>query len=157
MKTPSLRMSRSLWRRLTFEVRKRGNGVQESGAFLLGEIQGTRIKHFIAFDDLDERALSSGIISFHSIGFVQLWNFCTKHRMQVLADVHTHGGVWTGQSETDRVNPMVETPGHMALILPNFGATSHRSLKGVGIYEYLGDHRWKSWDPRSGRVKLTIL
>jgi proteasome lid subunit RPN8/RPN11 len=157
MKTPRLNIRRSLWWRMVIELRRRGHGVRESGAFLLGDVQGNRIKHVIPYDDLDADALTSGIVSFHSAGFVALWNFCAQHKMQVLADVHTHGGKWTDQSETDRTNPMIELPGHIALILPHFAGVSEWSLKGVGIYEYLGDHQWKKWSTRSGRVKLTLL
>ena len=139
------------------ELRRRGHGVRESGAFLIGDVEGTKIKHFIPYDDLDPDALTSGIVSFHGAAFVPLWNFCAQHKMQVLADVHTHGEKWTGQSETDRTNPMIELPGHIALILPNFAGTSKWSLQGVGIHEYLGNHQWKTWSTKSGRVKLTVL
>lgn len=157
MKTAKLNIQRSLWRRMVIDLRSRGHGERESGAFLLGDVAGDRIKHFIPYDDLDVDALTSGIVSFHSLGFVALWNFCAKHKMQVLADVHTHSNSWTSQSETDRTNPMIEQPGHIALILPHFAETSRWSLTGVGIYEYLGDHQWNKWAPRSGRVKLTVL
>jgi hypothetical protein len=139
------------------QLQRRGQGVRESGAFMLGDISGNKIKHFILYDDLDPDALSSGIVSFHGAGFVSLWNFCTQNKMQVLADVHTHGDNWTGQSETDRTNPMIELPGHIALILPHFAARSKWSLKGVGIYEYLGDHQWERWNTASGRIQLTTL
>jgi proteasome lid subunit RPN8/RPN11 len=157
MKTVKLHIRRSLWRRMVIELRRRGYGARESGAFLLGDVQGNRIKHIIPYDDLDPEALTSGIVSFHGVGFVSLWNFCAQHNMQVLADVHTHGGKWTDQSETDRTNPMIETSGHIALILPDFAGGNEWSLKGVGIFEYLGGHQWKKWSSRSGRVKLVAI
>jgi hypothetical protein len=156
MKTARLKIQRLLWRRMVIELQRRGHGIGESGAFLLGAIAGDRIKHFIPYDDLDPDALTSGMVCFHGVGFVSLWNFCAHHKMQVLADVHTHGGKWTGQSESDRTNPMIELPGHLALIVPDFGSSSQWSLRGIGIYEYLGDHEWKTWSNRSGRVKLTV-
>ena len=157
MKPASLNIPLPLWWRLLGELRERGGGERESGAFLLGTEGESKIKHFIPYDALDEHALTSGIVSFHGIGFVTLWNFCAERSMRVLADVHTHGDTWTDQSETDRTNPMIELPGHLALILPNFAADNQWSLRGVGIHEYLGDHRWKKWGMSSGRVKLTVI
>ena len=156
MKT-NMRISVLLWRKLMGQLRRRGNGIRESGAFLLGNVGGCKIKHFIPYDELDPTALDSGIIAFQGVGFVPLWNYCQRHKMQVLADVHTHGGKWTGQSETDRTNPMIETAGHIALIVPGFACGNRASLKGVGVYEYLGNHEWRTWSVKSGRVKLTIL
>lgn len=154
MKT-KLTISLPLWRKLAGQLKQRGQGVRESGAFLLGELGGCEIKHFIPYDDLDPSALDSGIVAFQGVGFVTLWNYCQRHKMQVLADVHTHGGKWTGQSETDRTNPMVETQGHIALIIPNFARGNRASLDGVGIYEYLGDHHWRIWSADSGIFKVT--
>ncbi|HWX20150.1 MAG TPA: hypothetical protein VN578_09635 [Candidatus Binatia bacterium] len=156
MKT-NLRISLLLWRKLMAELKRRGAGVRESGAFLLGNVGGCKIKHFIPYDDLDPTALDTGIISFQGECFVPLWNYCQRHKMQVLADVHTHGGKWTGQSVTDQTNPMIETPGHVALIVPNFAKGNRASLKGVGVYEYLGDHEWRTYSAKSGRVKLPVL
>lgn len=153
----NLKISLLLWRRLIEQLDARGKGVRESGGFLLGDVGGDKIKDFIPYDDLDSSALDTGIVAFRGIAYVPLWNYCGEHKMQVLADVHTHGCKWTGQSETDRTNPMVETPGHIALIVPNFAHGNRASLKGVGIYEYLGDHQWRTWSAKSGRVKLTIL
>jgi hypothetical protein len=150
-------MSLMLWRRLIAELKRRGGGARESGAFLLGDAGGCEIKHFIAYDDLDPTALDAGIVSFQGIGFVPLWNYCRLRQMQVLADVHTHGGKWTGQSATDQRNPMVETPGHIALIVPHFARGNRRSLKGVGVYEYLGDHKWRTWSEESGRFQLSVV
>jgi hypothetical protein len=157
MKTPKLEINRSLWRKLVRQLHRRGGEVRESGAFLLGAAGGTRIEHFIPYDDLDPKALSMGIVTFHGEGFISLWSYCLDHKMQVLADVHTHGDKWTGQSKTDRTNPMIEQAGHIALILPHFAAANRWSLKGVGIYEYQGDHHWQKWEARSGKVRLTGL
>jgi proteasome lid subunit RPN8/RPN11 len=157
MQMLKLEIRRSLWRKLIRQLHHRGGEVRESGAFLLGARAGNCIEHFIPYDDLDPKALSTGIVSFHGEGFIPLWDYCLDHKMQVLADVHTHGDQWTGQSETDRTNPMIEQAGHIALILPHFAASNRWSLRGVGIYEYQGDHDWKKWAIRSGRVRLTGL
>jgi hypothetical protein len=60
--------------------------------------------------------------------------------LTVVADVHVHPG-GCGQSSTDRHNPMIPEPGHLALILPDFAARA-RLPGGIGIYEYLGSRRW---------------
>src|ERR1022692_4544341 len=62
----------------------------------------------------------------------------------VLADVHTHPGGSVYQSSIDQKNPMVPVAGHTALILPHFGRTAWWSLKGIGVYEYLGNFRWST-------------
>ena len=154
MTATKLQVRLQLWRRLMSELKHRGQGFRESGAFLLGDVGGSEIKHFIPYDDLDPTALLSGIVAFQGIGYVPLWNFCAEKRMTVLGDVHTHGRKWTGQSETDRTNPMVDTPGHMALIVPYFAKGNESSLKGVGIFEYLGDHQWRRWSERSGKIQI---
>jgi proteasome lid subunit RPN8/RPN11 len=40
--------------------------------------------------------------------------------MEVLADVHTHPGLDSSQSETDRTHPMISESGHVALIVPSY-------------------------------------
>lgn len=150
VKSKVLKIPVLLWRRLYSELRKRGKGRRESGAFLLGT--GSRICDFICYDDIDPTALETGIVKIHGAAFVGLWEYCALHQVKVLADVHTHPGAWTEQSHSDRSNPIVSQLGHIAIILPNFASRKWPSLQGAGIYEYMGDHRWKS-----GRIKISIL
>lgn len=142
MKTRKLTISIWLWMRLIKQLRKRGHGQRESGAFLLGRNGQSRITHFICYDDLDPMALDTGIVVFHGHGFVPLWEVCRREKMQVLADVHTHSDEWTGQSEADRTHPMVGQKGHVSLIVPHYGMRNLLELGGVGIYEYVGNHQW---------------
>jgi proteasome lid subunit RPN8/RPN11 len=146
-----------VWRRLVSDLRKRGHGERESGAFLLGESGSRRASRFICYDDLDEAALVSGIITFHARGFARLWDICQEQNLRVLADVHTHPSKWTGQSESDRTHPMVAQQGHIAIILPNYARGNISSLRGAGIYEYLGDHEWRNWGTESAPVKISLL
>jgi len=146
-----------LWWRMIQQLRKRGGGEHESGTFLLAKTHSRRVSRFICYDDLDETALESGIVTFHARGFVRLWDICQKERLKVVADVHTHPAGWTGQSESDRTHPMIAKAGHIALILPHFAQRTKRSLNGVGIYEYLGNHAWKTCYAKSGPVKITLL
>lgn len=149
-----------LWRRVTRDLRRRGLGRQESGAFLLGRQGGARAcaTAYVCYDDLDPHAYQSGGIAFHAEGYAAFWQHCREKNLQLLADVHTHPGAWVDQSPTDQQNPMVPVVGHTALIVPNFGRTPWWSLKGVGVYEYLGEFKWRSHLASDGgrRVVLTL-
>lgn len=146
-----------LWLRLVRELKRRGRGVRESGAFLLAKQDANRVVDFVCYDEMDPTALDSGIVVFHGSGFVRLWDICSSRGVRVIADVHTHGGRWTGQSDADRTHPMVAQSGHLALILPHFARRELQLLRGVGIYEYLGNHEWSRHAPRSGRFRITPL
>lgn len=134
-----------LWRRVILDLRLRGGRRGESGAFLLGPDAGDRAvaTSYICYDDLDPRAYQRGGIAFHASGCAALWAHCRKLRVEVLADVHTHPGSATGQSDIDQRNPMIPVVGHTALIVPHFGYSPWWTLKGVGIYEYVGGFAWR--------------
>ena len=143
------------WIRLIRRLRQRGGGNRESGAFLLGRPNSIRVVKFICYDDLDPNALDTGIITFHGAGFVPLWDYCREHKLCVIADVHTHGGEWTGQSGSDRTHPMIGVKGHVALIVPHYAQRNTFNAKGVGTFQYLGNHEWREYP--EGGVNLTIL
>lgn len=157
MRINSIKIPTLVWRSLLRELRKRGGGFRESGAFLLGKVGSRRVSRFLCYDDLDDGAIETGIITLHAVGFVRLWEICQNENLRVLADVHTHPSAWTGQSESDRTHPMIAKPGHLALILPNYAKRNWRPLAGASVYEYLGDHEWKPWPSKSGPVQITIL
>ena len=133
----------ALWRGLLHELRRRGRGRFESGAFLLGRVSGKRrrIESVAYYDDLDPEALLTGIVVFEGRGYGPLWALCRETDRIVVADVHTHGGV-ARQSSLDRDNPMIATAGHLAIIVPGF-ADGRIQLSDLGIYEYEGAHRWR--------------
>jgi proteasome lid subunit RPN8/RPN11 len=149
-----------LWTRVIRQLRRRGGGRRESGAFLLGRQHGTsaRASTFVCYDDLDPHAYQSGAIAFHAEGYAAFWQYCREKRLQLLADVHTHPGSHVGQSHTDQQNPMVPVVGHTAMIVPNFGRTPWWSLNGVGVYEYLGNFKWRTHSVSDGarRIALTL-
>jgi len=149
-----------LWAALIFQLRNRGSGEGESGAFLLGpqDSNSGRVTTYVCYDDLDPEALQSGAITFHAPGYATLWEYCRKKKLKALADVHTHPGQYVGQSSTDQRNPMIPVQGHTAMIVPNFGRTAWWSLNAVGVYEYLGDFKWRPHDASemSRRVRLTL-
>ena len=154
MLTTDLVINKILWKKLIKELKARGKGVRESGAFLLGNSLENRVTEFICYDDLDHHALDSGIIVFEGDGYIPLWKICKEKGIQVLADAHTHPGCWTGQSSADKKHPMIAQAGHIALIVPNLATKKGQLLKGVGIHEYLGDKQWKSWETNSGKIKI---
>lgn len=156
----SIRISFFLWWRLVHRLRRRGQGRRESGAFLLGSADNLagKVSSFICYDDLDPDAYQSGAIAFHADGYAALWEHCRNHRLQVLADVHTHPGWGVEQSYIDRENPMIPVMGHTGMIVPNFATSAKLSLAGVGIYEYLGGFKWRKHDPaiKLARVRLAL-
>jgi hypothetical protein len=143
-----------LWRRLLSELRERGEGRHESGAFLLGHRAAgrARVVDFIPYDDLDPQCLDTGIVQFDGMYFGRLWELCRERQLTVVADVHTHPGRAI-QSLSDRDNPMIAQRGHLALILPNFAAGSP-SRRSIGMYRYRGNHEWDVVPPERRDVFL---
>jgi len=146
--------------RAIFDLRRRGAGKGESGAFLLGpnNSRTRRVNTYICYDELDPAAYQNGAIAFHASGYVALWQYCREKKLEVLADVHTHPGSWVDQSSIDQRHPMVPVVGHTAMIVPHFANTRWWSLQAVGVYEYLGSFRWRIHPPsdRPRRVKLSL-
>lgn len=139
-----------MWEAGQAELRRRGGGRRESGAFLLGSIHGRRrrVERFVYYDDLDPCALDSGIVALDGSAYGPLWSLCRRTGLSVVADVHTHPRR-AFFSEADRAHPMVDEPGHLALVLPDFAATScSRGDMGTwALYEYGGvgpggRHEW---------------
>lgn len=136
-----------LWRAGLEELRRRGGGRRESGAFLLGartthgSADRRRVLRFVYYDDLDARCLDSGVVVFDGARFGPLWQLCREAGLEVVADVHTHPGLAL-QSDTDRRHPMIATPGHFAVIVPDFAQRIPASVE-LGLYEYLGAHQWR--------------
>lgn len=152
-----LRIPRIKWLQLLYELKCKGAGYRESGAFLLGKLGDRKVCHYICYDELDENAFSSGCIVLRKIAWIRLWDYCAKNKMHVLADVHTHPSQWTSQSHSDKHNPMVSQSGHIALIVPNYAKHWWRGLRGVGIHEYISNNSWNIWAEKSGKVKLVLL
>lgn len=134
-----------LWWRLRRKLRERGqNQTRESGAFLLGcrKEERKRIVDFVLYDDLDPHCLDSGIVRFDGRYYSDLWAICKKRGLVVVADIHVHPG-GSGQSDSDRMHPMIARKGHIALILPRF-ASSPQPRRDIGTYIYQGDKNWAS-------------
>lgn len=148
MQTVKLKIPLTLWKKLIRELKKRGRGKRETGAFLLGSKDSNSITEFICYDDLDPHAFDSGIIVFNGDGFIPLWKHCKENGLKVLADIHTHPSRWTGQSGTDKKHPMIAQSGHLALIVPNYATRWRQRLNGIGAHEFLGNREWKTWNSK---------
>jgi proteasome lid subunit RPN8/RPN11 len=155
VKVKQLSISVSLWAKLIDDLKVRGKGKRESGAFLLGPLDSPGVTEYICYDDLDPHSLDTGIIVFHHIGFTPLWAHCLANKLTVYADVHTHPPGSTRQSWSDIDNPMIVEKGHIALIVPNYARNRSQMLQGVGIYEYLGDKKWKIHTGSPDYINLT--
>jgi proteasome lid subunit RPN8/RPN11 len=152
-----LSCSRRTWQRLLRDLRDRGKGARESGAFLLGhedERGRRRITDYMLYDDLDPQALDTGIIHLDGSHFGKLWDLCAERKLMVVADVHTHPG-GSGQSSSDRAHPIIARAGHIALIVPNFAAAPV-DLTAIGIYRYGGGGRWNTIPVRQRRRFFSI-
>jgi proteasome lid subunit RPN8/RPN11 len=156
----AIRIPLLLWRKLILQLRRRSAGRRESGAFLLGKQCGNsaRATTYICYVDLDPLAYQSGAIAFHATGYAALWQYCREKKIQIVADVHTHPGASVRQSSIDERNPMVPVVGHTALIVPHFARAPWWSLRAVGIYEYVGDFKWRARDAseKPRRITLTL-
>lgn len=149
-----------LWAIVIFDLRRRGGGLRESGAFLLGreDRDPARVTSYVCYDDVDPDAYQKGAIAFHANGCAALWQRCREKQVQMLIDVHTHPGPDVRQSPIDERHPMLPVLGHTAMIVPNFAKTAWWSLSAVGVYEYLGSFKWRTY-PASApgrRVKLSL-
>ncbi len=141
----NLSCSLGLWRQALQQLRKRSEGCHESGAFLLGHKFPSEVvvARFLYYDDLDPHALDTGIVVIDGSAYGRLWGICRDMRLQVIADIHTHPGRAI-QSPIDRKNPMVSTPGHIGIIVPNFARENVLPID-LGIYEYQGMYRWREF------------
>lgn len=139
-----IRIDTETWNELFDELGRRGEGVGESGAFLLGTkaVGPGQVTDIVYFDDLDEQALT-GAIHLRAYAFSRLWRLCRERGLSVIADIHTHPSSWVKQSSIDRANPMVARVGHIALIAPDF-ARGSRNPGDIGVHLYEGDRGWRS-------------
>lgn len=134
----------AVWTSLMLDLRKRGKGHRESGAFLLGQTgPNTKAVHtWLPYDELDPGSLNYEFVRLGTEAFSRLWSICAERHMQVVGDVHTHP-LGPRQSPSDRANPMVSMAGHMALIVPRF-AIDEVMPADVSVNIYLGSRKWAS-------------
>lgn len=157
MNSSQLEMPTTLWFDLIADLRNRGGGIRESGAFLLGEVEGRtrRVDTWIPYDELDPEALLSGYVRLDTCAFPKLWAKCSEFRKVVVADVHTHPK-GPQQSRSDMANPMVSQVGHLALIIPRF-AQGNIAPNDLSVNVYLGAKRWSSYLGRDAEMRIRLV
>ncbi|GAB4565859.1 MAG: hypothetical protein Tsb007_37610 [Rhizobacter sp.] len=146
-----------VWKALIEDLCKRGFGKRESGAFLLGTMDGDvrRVQAWVPYDELDANALTAGYVRLDTSAFTRLWAICAEKGLTVVADVHTHP-VGTTQSRSDRANPMISQAGHFALIVPKF-ARGRVVPHDVSVNVYLGSKQWASYFKRDAQELIRLI
>lgn len=157
MNSSLLEISAPLWTDLIADLRQRGGGRRESGAFLLGKMDGAvrRVEAWVPYDELDPNALTSSYVRLDTSAFTRLWSKCSELGKIVVADVHTHPS-GSRQSNSDRANPMVSQAGHLALIVPNF-ACGQVTPRDLSVNVYLGDKQWESFFKRDAHARVRLV
>lgn len=137
-----LEFARGTWPSLMEDVRRRGAGVRESGAFLLGHMneEARVVEKWVAYEDLDPLALNFEYVRLETEAFSRLWQYCEAVGLEVVGDLHTHP-FGPRQSPSDRANPMISIAGHVALIVPRFAQGDVRPHD-LSLNIYQGNKRW---------------
>lgn len=145
-----------VWRPLTEQLWRRGEGRHEAGAFLYGTTLGnTRtVTGAIYYDELDPEAYRTGVCVLLAGSFAMLWRRCREQRLTIVADIHTHP-LGARQSLIDQRNPMIARSGHVAIIVPSFAAAPVQPSR-LGVYIYQGNHRWSNQSPSTGSKFLRV-
>ena len=140
-----LELPAATWTALMLDLRRRGDGCRETGAFLLGREGATArtVGSWLPYDDLDPEASAYDYIRLRTEAFSALWSFCARTGAEVVGDIHTHP-LGPTQSPSDRANPMVAIAGHVAIIVPRF-AMGDVTPADVSVNVYRGDRRWSSY------------
>ena len=146
-----------VWHGLVEDLRRRGGGRRESGAFLLGNrSDGARVvERWVAYDELDPGALNFDYVRLSSEAFSALWSVCSELGLEVVADVHTHPK-GPRQSPSDRANPMISIAGHVALIVPRF-AQGDVSPSDVSFNVFQADGQWQSSFGQNAAASIKLL
>ena len=151
-KQPRLVCNPQIWNPGVDELHRRTGRGHESGAFLVGDIDGRtrRIRQFLFYDDLDPHCFDHGIVEFDGSKFGLVWKKCRELKMTVVADVHVHPRNYR-QSPTDRDNPMIAELGHLAFIIPDYAGRNRLPGK-IGVYEYLGSRQWRDHSRQGSHI-----
>lgn len=157
MNSCRLEMLESLWVGLISDLRLRGGGVRESGAFLLGDIKSNArvARAWVPYDVLDPNALTEGYVCLSTAAFTRLWKVCFECGMTVVADIHTHPK-GARQSCSDRLNPMISQAGHIALIAPRYAQGKVMPID-LSVNVYLGDKKWSSFCGQDAQRRIHLL
>jgi proteasome lid subunit RPN8/RPN11 len=134
-------ISWSMITKLLAELKRRGQGKREAGAFLLADRDRParfpgrpRVTAAAFYDDLDPASLT-GDITFGATGYSALNARCRTERLRVVGDIHTHPHRWVAQSSIDAAHPMSAIKDHIAIIAPNYGY-GHIRLSDLGVHVF---------------------
>lgn len=157
MNSQLLELPEPVWAGLIDDLRRRGGGIRESGAFLLGELNGgtRRVQTWIPYDELDASALAQGYVRLSTATFTKLWAKCSELGMVVVGDVHTHPK-GPRQSMSDKANPMISQDGHIALIIPNY-AQGKVMPSDVSLNVYQGSKQWNSFFSHDAQQRIDLV
>lgn len=78
-----------------------------------------------------------------------------RHRLQRLAQVHTHGGIWTGHSERDDRLAYSHDDGALSIVVP-FHARQRPQITACGVHECLGG-TWRELSPAEAGKLLRVV
>jgi proteasome lid subunit RPN8/RPN11 len=148
-------MKQCLWDEVYNQLKARGKGETESGAFLLGPTGDAHITAVAYYDDLEAGCLDSGSVHLTFLAFMGLTDICRVKQLTVKADVHTHPSSIIRLSGVDRKNPLIKIKGHIALIVPYYALPPVCDLDMLGIHEFLGGgFNWKTHEYNDGILKI---
>lgn len=157
MLPPLLEMPTVMFDRLMADLAGAGQGRRESGAFLFGHLKPRRrvVAYRMYCEIAPESACRAAYVTLTGSEMARAWDYARNTRLEVVADVHTHPE-GPAQSPSDRANPIVAVPGHVALIVPWFALQRPQPVD-LGVHVFLGGSRWQSYfDSEAGRaVHLT--
>jgi proteasome lid subunit RPN8/RPN11 len=145
MSLPLLELPRALYDSLIADLARSGRGEKESGAFLLGALEGgrRRVSSYLMYDQVAPLSSSKhAYVAFTAEEMARAWEHCCAVGLQVVADVHTHP-FGPAQSRSDRAHPIVSMAGHVALIVPSFALGSPEPAD-LGVHVFGGSGRWHS-------------
>lgn len=145
MSRPLLELRRTLYDALIADLARSGRGVKESGAFLLGVLDGEqrRVISYLMYEQVaPESSRKHSYVAFTAQEMARAWDHCYAMGLHVVADVHTHPG-GPAQSVTDRTHPIVSVAGHVALIVPRFAQRAPEPID-LGVHIFEGSGRWRS-------------
>ena len=157
MSAPLLEIPRGLYDSLIVDLVKSGRGVKESGAFLLGVLDGQRrsVTSYLMYDKVAPLSSSQhAFVAFTAEEMARAWEHCYTVGLHVVSDVHTHP-FGPAQSISDRAHPIVSVAGHVALIVPYFASGSPQPLD-LGVHLFGGRGRWKSMFNEEARRALRL-
>lgn len=151
----TISISIGLWFKLMKGLRRRGEGIRESGGFLLCNPGKNKVVKIVFYDQFDKSVSESGIIQFK--GAATFFEYLAEEKLEVLADIHTHPTQNTRQSDSDMKHPMVRIKGHIAIIAPNYAKDLFISPKQCSVYEYMGNFDWEKFQISKFPIHLNLI